>query len=53
MAAGEDELQPLVRECRRVHLLLRRLWHLKQAGLGGQGAIATNPIDGPVARRGD
>jgi hypothetical protein len=52
VAAGEDELQPLVGKRRRVHLFLRRLRHLQQAGLGGQGAVAADAVDGAVARGG-
>jgi len=33
MTAGEDELESLVWESRRVHLVLRGLGHLEQAGL--------------------
>ena len=51
MAAGEDELEPLVGEGRLVHDVLRRLGHLEQVGLRGQRAVAADAIDGPVARR--
>jgi hypothetical protein len=51
MAAGEDQLEPLVRECLLVHLLLHRLGRLEQAGLHGEGAVAADPVDRPVARR--
>ena len=54
MAAGEDELQPLVREARLlVHGVLHRLGHLEQAGLLGERAVAADPVDGPIARRRD
>jgi len=51
MAAGEDQLEPFVREGRRVHLFLRSLRRLEQAGLRGQRAIAADAIDGTIARR--
>ena len=50
MAAREHELEPLVRECRRVHRVLHRLGHLEQAGLRGQRAIAADAVDRAVAR---
>ena len=50
VAAGEDELEPLVGEGRLVHGVLRRLGHLEQAGLRGQRAVAADAIDGSVAR---
>jgi hypothetical protein len=54
MAAGEDELEPLVGEDRRiVHGVLHRFGHLEQAGLGGQRAVAADPVDRPVAGRRD
>ena len=51
MTAGEDELEPLVRKWRRVHVLLGRLRHLEQARLRRQRAITADAIDRPVARR--
>ena len=54
VAAGEDQLEPLVRERRVVHRsVLRRLGHLEQPRLRGQGALAADPVDRPVARRRD
>ncbi len=54
MAAHEDELEPLVRDGRAVHDILRLLWLLREQGkLGGQHAVAAQPVDGPVAGRGD
>jgi hypothetical protein len=50
MAAGKDQLQSFVGECRRVHRFLLRHRQLEQAGLLGQRAIATDAIDRPVAR---
>src|SRR6266550_2138401 len=51
MTAGEDELESLVGERRRVHRVLRCLRHLEQAGLRGQRAVAADAVDGSVARR--
>src|SRR5438105_3529297 len=53
MAAGEDELESLIRKrrCVHVHLVLRRVGHREQPGLGGQRAIAANAVDRSVARR--
>jgi hypothetical protein len=55
VAAGEDQLEPFVRECRRLHRVLLCLGQVlrEQAGLLGQGAIAANAVDRPVARRAD
>jgi hypothetical protein len=54
MAAGEHELEPLVGEGRLVvHVVLDRLGHLEQARLRGQGAIAADAVDRPVASRRD
>ena len=50
MAAGEDELEPLVRKLRGVHGVLGRLRHFEQAGLRRQRAITADAIDRPVAR---
>jgi hypothetical protein len=52
MAAREDQLEPLVRERLLLHLLLHRVGRLEQAGLRGEGAVAADPVDCPVARRG-
>jgi hypothetical protein len=51
MAAGEDELEPLVGKRRLVHVVLPGLWDVEQADLGGQRAIAADAVDRPVARR--
>ena len=53
MAAREDELEPLVRDRRLVHLVLHRFRHLEQAGLRQERAIAADPVDCPVARSRD
>jgi hypothetical protein len=34
-----------------VHRLLRRIADGEQAGLGGEGPVATDPVDGPVPSR--
>ena len=47
MAAGEDELEPLVGERRRAH---RVLLHREQARLRRERAIAADPVDGAVPR---
>ena len=52
VAAGEDELEPLVLDHGLVHDVLRCLGHVEQAGLHGERAIAADAVDGPVARRG-
>jgi hypothetical protein len=50
VAAGEDELQPLVGDRGLVvHLVLHGLRDLEQAGLGGQGALAAQSVDRGVA----
>src|SRR4051812_16256235 len=50
MAAGEDELEPLVWKCRRVHRVLHCLGYLEQAGFLSQRAISADAVDRPVAR---
>jgi hypothetical protein len=49
MAAGEDELQPLVGNGRLIHIVLRSFRHLELADLGRQRAIAADAVDRPVA----
>jgi hypothetical protein len=51
VAAGEDQLQPLVGERRAVHLVLRRLLGRELGGLGLQRLLAAGAVDGPVAGR--
>jgi hypothetical protein len=51
VAAGEDELEPLVRKGGLVHRVLHRLRHLEQAGLRGQRAVAADAVDRAVAGR--
>jgi hypothetical protein len=51
MTAREDELESLVRKCRRVHRGLRSFGHLEQASLRGQRAISADAVDRSVARR--
>jgi hypothetical protein len=55
MAAGEDQLEPLVRERLLLHVLrhlvLSRLGQLQQACLCGERAVATQAVDRPVACR--
>jgi hypothetical protein len=51
MAAGEDQLEALVRECLFFHLVFQGLGHLEQARLLGQRALAAQAIDRPVASR--
>src|SRR5438105_1007377 len=51
MAAGEEELQPLVRDRRLVQLVhfVHGLRHVEQAGLRGERAIAADAVDRAVA----
>ncbi len=51
MAAGEDQLQPLVREGRLVRLVLHDPGRLEQPRLLGERPFAAQPVDRPVARR--
>src|SRR5919201_4739482 len=53
MAAGEDQLQPLVGKRPLLHLVLHGLWNLEQACLRDQGAITAKPVDRSVACRRD
>ncbi len=53
MAAGEDQLEPLVWKCRLFHGVLGRLAHVEQAELPGECAVAANAVYGPAAGRGD
>ena len=52
MAAGEQELESLVGDRRLVHLHLDRLRDVEEPGLLGERAIAPDPVDRAVARRG-
>jgi hypothetical protein len=52
MAAGEDQLQPLVRKRLVLHLLFHRLRRLEQAGLRREGAVTPDSVDRPIASRG-
>src|SRR5262249_33978514 len=50
MAAGEDQLEPLIGETRLLHLMLLRLIRqLEQPRLLGARTVATHSIDRPVA----
>jgi hypothetical protein len=49
MAAGEDQLQPLVGKGPLLHLVLHGLGHVEQACLLGERAIATQAVDRAVA----
>src|SRR5919198_3162476 len=51
MAAGEDQLQPLVGKARLVHLVLHGFGRLEQAGLLGERALAAQAVDRAVAGR--
>jgi hypothetical protein len=54
MAAGEDQLQPLVRNRHvQVHLVLNGFRDVEQLGLLDEGAVPADPVDRPVASRGD
>ena len=50
VAAGEEQLEPLVGNRRLIHFVLHRLRNVEQARLLGEGAVAPDPVDGPVAR---
>src|SRR5215207_6651011 len=52
MAAGEYELEPLVRDRRLVQVVLRGLPHVQQADLRRERSIAANAVDRAVARGG-
>ena len=49
MAAGEDQLQPLVGKGRLLHLVLHCLGHLQQTGLLREHAVAAQAVDRAVA----
>ena len=51
MAAGEDQLQPLVGKRRLLHLVLHGLGHFEQACLLGERAVAAQAVDRAVAGR--
>jgi hypothetical protein len=51
MAAGEDQLQPLVGKGRLLHHVLHGLWHLEQACLLGEQPVAPQAVDRAVAGR--
>jgi hypothetical protein len=58
VTAGEDQLQPLVRECRLLHgvprgRVLLGVGDLEQARLRRQGAIAPDAVDRAAASRRD
>jgi hypothetical protein len=50
MAAGEDQLEPLVLDHGVVKFVHRRSGHLQLTGLLGQRPLASDPVDRPVAR---
>jgi hypothetical protein len=50
VAAGEEELEPLVGNRRLVHLVLHGLRHVQQADLRRERAVAANPVDRAVPR---
>jgi hypothetical protein len=52
MTAGEEQLQPLVGDLRFLQLVLHRFRAIQQPVLLGQGSVAADPVDRPVARRG-
>ncbi len=51
VAAGEDELEPLVRDRRLVHVVLHGFRHVEQARLGDERAVAADAVDRAVACR--
>ena len=51
MAAGEDQLQPLVGKARLLHHVLHGLGHLQQARLLGEHTVAAQAVDRAVAGR--
>ena len=53
MAAGEDELEPLVGEGGLFELVLhgQGFRHLEQLGLGDERAVPADAVDRPVAGR--
>jgi hypothetical protein len=50
MAAGEDQLKPLVLDHGVVKFVHRRFGHLQLTGLFGQRPLASDPVDRTVAR---
>ncbi len=48
MAAGEDELEALVRDRRLVHLVLRPRGHVEQPRLGGERPVPADAVDRAV-----
>ena len=50
MAAGENQLEPLVLDHRVVQLVHRHFGHLQLPGLLGQRSLSPDPVDRPVAR---
>ena len=52
VATREHELEPLIRNRRIVHFVLHGLGHVEQMNLRGEGAIATDAVDGAVASGG-
>jgi hypothetical protein len=55
VAAGEEQLEPFVGEGGRFHrvLVFHSLGGVELANLGGEGPLAADPVDRPVARRAD
>ena len=51
MAAGEDQLQPLVGKDRLLHLVLHGLGHLQEPRLLGERAVAAQAVDRAIAGR--
>jgi hypothetical protein len=52
MATGEDQLEPFVFDHGVVDLVFGGLGQLEQMRLGGERALAADPVDRPVARGG-
>jgi hypothetical protein len=50
MAAGEDQLQPLVGKGRLLHVVLHGFGHVEQARLFRERAVAAQAVDRAVAR---
>jgi hypothetical protein len=51
VAAGEQQLEPLVADRGVIHLVTRRLGRLQQAELLGAPALPADPVDRPVSGR--
>jgi hypothetical protein len=49
MAAGEDQLEPLILDHGVVEFVHRRFGHLQLTGLLRQRSLAADPVDRPVA----